>query len=226
MGDIKLHNIIREYKEGNGETSRVLDNLCLDIKQGEMVAITGVSGSGKTTLLHILGCMDKEYHGEYYLNNKLVSEYSSKQLAQYRNSEIGFVLQDYNLIWGQNVEDNVSIPLMFRKGLRYREIKLLVEEALTQTGIGELKKRKVTNLSGGQKQRVAIARSIVGNPSIILADEPTGALDRKTGDKIIQLFRKINQQGTTIVIVTHDENISAQCDKKFYMEDGKCKHLA
>lgn len=223
MSDIKMKQVTREYTEGNGEKIKVLDNLDFYVKQGEMVAITGVSGSGKSTLLHILGCMDTEYKGEYFLGDKLVSHYTKKELAKCRNTRIGFVLQDYNLILGQSVEENVMIPLLFRFGINLKSIQVHVEQVLKRMGIWELRKKKITKLSGGQKQRVAIARAIVGNPTILLADEPTGALDKKTGEHIMDLFRQINQGGTTIIIVTHDMEVSKKCDKIYFMEEGKCK---
>jgi putative ABC transport system ATP-binding protein len=206
---------------GTGETEnivRALDGVSLQIEEGEMVAIRGPSGSGKSTLMNVLGCLDRPTSGRYVLAGEDVSRMSGNALAAVRNRRIGFVFQTFNLLPRMSALENVELPLLYGGAARAGAKSL---EALKIVGLGERSHHKPNQLSGGQRQRVAIARAIVSNPAIILADEPTGALDTRTGEEILALFHKLNAEGRTIIIVTHDLKVAEHCQREIYMRDGK-----
>ena len=218
MITIKDLTKIYNYKKSN--EFEALHGISFEINDGELVAITGRSGAGKSTLLHILACIDDYQSGEYRLGDTLVKGLSDRQYAKIRNEKIGMVMQDHALIEDMTALENVMIPLDFVK-MKKAEKKEKALGALNAVGIEELAKKPCNKLSGGQKQRVAIARAIVGQPEVILADEPTGALDSKTAAGIMDLFRKLNKQGRTIIIVTHDREIASQCSRIIELSDGK-----
>lgn len=221
MNDIIcLENITKIYSYGKQNAFIALNNVSLELKSGEMCAICGTSGAGKTTLLNIIGLADTATQGQYRLNGEIIKSYSDKKLANLRNQYFGYVLQDYGLVSDETVYENVIIPLIFSK-TKCKDYKTKAQKALEKVGIAELSSKNVNKLSGGQKQRVAIARALINEPTIILADEPTGALDEKTGQEIIQCFRDICNLGKTIVIVTHDRNIATRCDRIIEISDGK-----
>lgn len=216
---ISLKNITKTYAYGKPNEFTALNDVSLDLGLGEMCAICGTSGAGKTTLLNIIGLVDTATKGEYSLNGEIISSYSDKQLAHLRNQYFGYILQDYGLISNETVYENVIIPLIFSKTKR-KDYKSKAQKVLNNIGIAELSNKKIDTLSGGQKQRVAIARALINNPIVILADEPTGALDEKTGKEIINCFRDICNSGKTVVIVTHDMNVAHQCDRIIEISDG------
>ena len=216
---IKLENISKIYRE-NGLQVDALKGINLEIEEGESIAIMGASGSGKSTLLNILGCMDKASAGTYYLNGMKITSYSDKEMAALRNELFGFVVQDFALIERCTVEKNVMLPLYYSKRYK-REKKKRVENILQQVGMLEKKEQLAMKLSGGQRQRVAIARALVNDAKIMLCDEPTGALDKKMGKEIINIFSKLNRQGKTIVIVTHDEEVANSCNRILRISDGQ-----
>jgi putative ABC transport system ATP-binding protein len=216
---IILKNVVKMYGKGDAEFS-ALNGINLKIKDGEMVAIMGQSGSGKSTLLNILGFIDKVSSGEYYFNGENVSDLSASDLAKYRNTCIGFVFQYFALLNDYTVYENIELPLLKRKLSKKERIKL-IEEYLDKFEIMEQRNKRPQELSGGQQQRTAIIRALVTNPSYILADEPTGALDKKTGESIMKVLKEINKMGKTIIIVTHDINIARVCDRTINIEDGK-----
>ena len=196
-----------------------LKDVSLKINKGEFVAIIGPSGSGKSTLMHIIGLLDTPTKGQVLLKGKDISKYTETELALARNKEIGFVFQSFNLLQRTSTLDNVELPLKYAKVKKKDRIKTATE-MLQLVGLGDRLHNKSNELSGGQKQRVAIARALVNDPSIILADEPTGNLDTKTGDEIIKLFKKLNKMGKTIVIVTHDEDLAKIAKKRITISDG------
>jgi len=205
LGKIKIH---------------ALRGISLDIYPGEMLAIIGKSGSGKSTLMHILGLLDTPTEGEITLNGKNTTKYNEKQLARIRNNEIGFVFQSFNLLRRTTALDNVILPLKYSKKPK-KEWREKAIEKLNIVGLGDRLNNKSNELSGGQKQRVALARALVTDPSIIFADEPTGNLDTKTGSEIEKLFQELNNQGKTIIIVTHDEDLANIATRKIILVDGK-----
>ncbi|MDA8195112.1 MAG: ABC transporter ATP-binding protein [Thermaerobacter sp.] len=216
---IRIKNLIKDYPMGR-ETFRALHGVSFHIAQGRLAAIIGQSGSGKTTLLNILGGLDTPTAGEYWLDGKLVSQFDQVDWSHERNHTIGFVFQSFNLVPALSARDNVAMPLIYRRApLKTR--RRLAEEALRQVGLGDRLHHRPTQLSGGQQQRVAIARALVGNPPLILADEPTGNLDSHTGEEIIELLRHLNRQGHTVVIVTHSPEVASQCQEIFRMQDGR-----
>ncbi len=218
---IKLNNICKTYHAG-GQPIKAADGISLEIADGEMVAVIGASGAGKSTVLKIIGLTEKPESGEYILDGKNVAECSDKLSALLRNEKISFIMQDFALINQFTVMENAELPLLLaKKKMPARLRRKKAEEALSTVGISELKNRKISELSGGQKQRVAVARALVSDADIILADEPTGALDSKTGAGIIELLRSLNEKGTTVMIVTHDMNIAAQCKRVIEIKDGK-----
>ena len=216
---IEMKNLGKTY--GNKENATVaLDHINLTVKQGEFVAIMGKSGAGKSTLLHILGGLDTFDSGEYHLMGKNVGAMKDSALSRLRNETIGFVMQDFALISEKTVLFNTMLPLFFDK-TPWSQMKAQGLAALERVGIQELAKKRVNQLSGGQKQRVAIARAIVKDPLLLLADEPTGSLDSETGKSIMEILTALNGQGTTIVLVTHDEDVAACCKRKIFLSDGK-----
>ena len=218
MIDIKELTKTYNYKKSNAFTA--LRDVSLHIEDGELVAIIGKSGAGKSTLLHIIGCIDTFEKGEYTIDETDVHRLSDKRLAKIRNEKVSIVMQDFALVEEYTVLENVKIPLYFAKKRKGRANALALE-ALRRVGIEELSKKPVNKLSGGQKQRVAIARAIVNDPSFILADEPTGALDTKTSGEIMELFRSLNDEGKTIIIITHDPTVADQCKRKIEISDGR-----
>lgn len=217
---VKLENVIRTYKIGDNEV-QALRGVSFEIKQGEFLAIMGPSGSGKSTCMNMIGCLDCPTSGLIQINGKYTSEMSEKELAVLRNKTIGFVFQQYHLISGMTVLENVMLPLKYQK-VDKTSRKKMAEEALKSVGLEQRMNHRPHELSGGQKQRVAIARAMVTSPKILLADEPTGALDSKTGKQVMELFRQINKQkGTTIIIVTHDPGIGASMNRCIRIFDGQ-----
>lgn len=219
MALIELTQVKKVYGKG-GISTIALDNINLSIDKGEFIAIMGPSGSGKSTLLNILGCIDIPTSGEYKLDSKGVNSLSSKRLATLRNEKIGYIFQNFNLLYEYNLIDNVTLPLTYSKK-RFQSARSKAIEALKAVGLEEHIKKTPDKLSGGQKQRVAIARALINDPELILADEPTGSLDQKTGEKIMEMLKEVNLKGHTVIIVTHDINIANQCDRKIIIKDGK-----
>jgi putative ABC transport system ATP-binding protein len=215
---IDIRNIVRNFQLG-AETIYVLKQLNLQINKGEYVALMGPSGSGKSTLMNILGCLDTPTSGEYFLNGKDVARLSDNELAEIRNKEIGFIFQTFNLLPRSTALDNVILPLIYA-GLKKQERILMAEKTLNQVGLADRMTHKPNELSGGQRQRVAIARALVNSPSILLADEPTGNLDSKTSIEIMGLLHEIHQQGNTIIIVTHEEDIAQHAHRIIRLRDG------
>lgn len=216
---IKLDNIVKIYNFQKSNEFKALDGISCEIADGELVAIIGKSGAGKSTLLHILACIDDYQEGEYYIDDTLVKNLSERKYAKIRNEKIGMVMQDFALVEDFTALENVLIPLNFSKTkIKNKKEKALA--ALKAVGIEDLAKKPCNKLSGGQKQRVAIARAIVNEPSVILADEPTGALDTKTSAEIMELFKSLHAQGKTVIIVTHDMSIAAQCKRIIEISDG------
>ena len=217
---VKLKNIVKIYNPEKQNEFEALHGISAEIKDGEMVAVIGKSGAGKSTLLHILACIDSYQSGEYTIDGTLVKGLSEREYAKIRNEKIGMVMQDFALVEDFTALENVMIPLNFsRKRIPNKKEKALA--ALRSVGIEELAKKPCSKLSGGQKQRVAIARAIVNEPAMILADEPTGALDSKTSEEIMELFRSLNEQGRTVVIVTHDPKVAEQCERVIEISDGR-----
>ena len=213
---IQASELVKTYTLG-GDCIRALDGVTLSIDEGEMVAITGSSGSGKSTLMHILGCLDRPDSGRYVLAGEDVSKLSKNRLAEIRNQRIGFVFQTFNLLARASALENVGLPLLYAGE---REAGDRARDALDTVGLAERTRHEPSQLSGGQRQRVAIARAIVTDPAIILADEPTGNLDSKTGDEIMALFRNLHATGRTIIIVTHEAHIARHCQRQIQMRDG------
>lgn len=221
---ICLKDIVKTYNKGKSNAYEALHGISMEVKDGEMTAIIGTSGAGKSTLLHILACIDGYDSGEYTIDGREVGKISERQMAQVRNEKIGMVMQDFALVEGYSALDNVMIPLDFAARKHRRKRKERRERALKMlelVGMEEYADKQINNLSGGQKQRVAIARAIVNDPSIILADEPTGALDSATTMEIMKVFRDLNEQGRTIIIVTHDSIVAEECGRVIRIEDGR-----
>ncbi|EDP69653.1 ATP-binding protein of ABC transporter [Flavobacteriales bacterium ALC-1] len=215
---IEIRNIIRDFKLGQ-EIVHVLKGIDLDIKRGEYVAIMGPSGSGKSTLMNLLGCLDTPTGGNYNLNGKDVSQMSDDELADIRNTEIGFVFQTFNLLPRTTALDNVALPMVYA-GASKKQRNERASEVLTDVGLADRMDHKPNQLSGGQRQRVAVGRALVNKPSIILADEPTGNLDSKTGTEIMGLFDEIHAAGNTVIMVTHEEEIAAHAKRVIRLRDG------
>lgn len=216
-----LHNISKSYKIKDAVSTKALQDVSLDIENGESVAIMGASGCGKSTLLQILGCITKPDSGEYYVDDMQIAKLSENMIAALRNKKFGFVMQNFGLIEYRSVVENVRIPLTFSNKLSERTRRQMCAEALQMVGLSGLENKKSGLLSGGEKQRVAIARAIVNSPSVILADEPTGALDSKNRDNIMRLFSEINKSGTTLIMVTHDEGLAHYFHRIIRLSDGK-----
>ena len=220
---IALNGISKSYQASHGAPPyQVLKDANLSIDKGEMVAIKGSSGAGKSTLLHIIGCLDKPTSGSYLLNGQNVSQLSLSKLAEIRNASFGFVMQHFALIEEDSALQNVETPLLFAKARR-SQMDARAMEQLRNVGMEQMANKRIATLSGGEKQRVAIARAMVNNPEIILADEPTGALDRANTEKIVQLFQQLNEKGKTIIIVTHDDFVAQSCRRIVTIADGVIK---
>lgn len=219
MEIIKLEKIEKVFGE-NDSVTKALACIDLDIKKGEMIAIVGTSGSGKSTLLNVIGTLDKQTSGKYYLDGKDISEFNEKELAKLRNKTFGFVVQHFALVKEFTVYENVEIPLSYNKSIKKKDITSKIEDILMKLDIREKIKNKPSELSGGQCQRVAIARALVNDADIILADEPTGALDKKTGKEVLNILKSLNKEGKTVIIVTHDEDIANECQRIIKIEDG------
>ena len=216
---IELKDIYKIYGDGDGEI-RALDGVSLTINQGEFVAIVGQSGSGKSTCMNIIGCLDVPTSGQYHLNGVDVSTMKDDELAKIRNKMIGFIFQQYNLIPKLSVLENVELPLIYR-GMSPKERHERALNALERVGLKDRAKKMPSQLSGGQQQRVSIARALAGDPSLMLADEPTGALDSKTGKEVLEFLKNLNEQGNTIVMITHDNEIASQAKRIVRIQDGK-----
>jgi putative ABC transport system ATP-binding protein len=214
---IRAEHLHKTYNLGGG-VIRALDDVSLEIGEGEIVAITGASGSGKSTLMNILGCLDRPDSGTYVLAGEDVSTLSKDRLAEIRNLRIGFVFQTFNLLPRMNALENVELPLLYAGGHLSRE---RAAKALSTVGLGDRMEHEPNQLSGGQRQRVAVARALVSDPAIILADEPTGNLDSKTGEEILKLFQDLNDQGHTIIMVTHDLDVAKHCKREIHIRDGR-----
>lgn len=216
---IKLNDIHKSYEMGSSKL-HVLKGIDLDIHQGEFVSIMGSSGSGKSTLLNILGILDNYDQGSYHLGGKLISNMSEKKAAQLRNEMVGFVFQSFNLISFKNAMENVALPLYY-KGVNRKKRNLMAMEYLDRLGLKPWAEHMPSEMSGGQKQRVAIARALISKPQIILADEPTGALDTSTSYEVMDILREINESGITVIIVTHEHDIAAMMQKIVRLKDGR-----
>ncbi len=217
---IKTENLWKTYDMGEAIAVHALCGVSFEIERGEYVAIMGPSGSGKSTLMNLVGCLDTPTEGRYWLNQNLVSELSDDELAYIRNREIGFVFQTFNLLPRASALHNVELPLIY-SGMPAQERLRRAEEALRKVDLGDRMHHKPNELSGGQRQRVAMARALVNNPSIILADEPTGNLDTTTGEEIMKVLDRLHQAGNTIVLVTHEHDIAAHAHRILHIRDGK-----
>lgn len=223
MPVVKLSDVVKKYVMGDNEV-QALRGVSFEIEQGEFLSIMGPSGSGKSTCMNMIGCLDRPTSGIVEINGKQTAKMSEKELAALRNKTIGFVFQQYHLIPAMTVLENVMLPLKYQK-IELSERKILAEQALKSVGLEERMKHRPHELSGGQKQRVAIARAMVTKPKILLADEPTGALDSTTGKQVMELFRQINkEQETTVIIVTHDPGIGASTERCIRILDGSIQN--
>ena len=217
---IEVKDLYKIYHEGEEAEVRALDGVSLSIDRGEFVAIIGQSGSGKSTLMNILGCLDVPTYGEYHLDGVDVTERSDRQLAHIRNKQIGFIFQGFNLIPALNAYENVELPLIYQ-GISVFKREGLVEEALGRVGLADRARHRPTEMSGGQQQRVAIARAIATHPPIIMADEPTGALDSRTGKHVLEILHGLHADGSTIILITHDNGIAATAERVVRISDGR-----
>jgi putative ABC transport system ATP-binding protein len=217
---IELRNVYKIYGEGLESEVRALDDVSLTVSSGEFIAVVGQSGSGKSTMMNVLGCLDIPTYGSYFLNGTDVSELTDKELSRIRNKEIGFIFQQYNLIQNLSVLENVELPLIYQ-GIDPIDRREMAMSALERVGLADRYRHKPTQMSGGQQQRVAIARAIATRPPIIMADEPTGALDSKTGLEVLEFLRQLNTEGSTIILITHDNGIAATARRMIRLADGK-----
>ena len=217
---IELRDVYKIYGEGLESEVRALDGVSLDIEKGEFVAVVGQSGSGKSTMMNVLGCLDIPTRGTYRLDGVDVRELSDKELSRIRNKQIGFIFQQYNLIQNLTVLENVELPLIYQ-GIDPIDRQELAIQALTRVGLADRAQHKPTQMSGGQQQRVAIARAISTHPPIIMADEPTGALDSRTGHEVLGFLQQLNKEGSTVILITHDNGIAATARRIVRIADGK-----
>ena len=217
---IDIQNLYKIYNEGKESEVRALDGVSLQIDKGEFVAIVGQSGSGKSTMMNVLGCLDIPTYGEYHLDGTDIGSLSDKQLARIRNREIGFIFQGYNLIQELDALENVTLPLIYR-GVSVFDREDMAMAALAKVGMDGRAHHRPSEMSGGQQQRVAIARAIATSPPIIMADEPTGALDSKTGKHVLEILRDLYRSGTTVLLITHDDGIAATAKRVVRLSDGK-----
>ena len=217
---IDIRNLYKIYNEGRESEVRALDGVSLQIDKGEFVAIVGQSGSGKSTMMNVLGCLDIPTYGEYHLDGTDIGSLSDKQLARIRNREIGFIFQGYNLIQELDALENVTLPLIYR-GVSVFDREDMAMEALAKVGMDDRAHHRPSEMSGGQQQRVAIARAIATSPPIIMADEPTGALDSKTGKHVLEILRDLYRGGTTVLLITHDDGIAATAKRVVRLSDGR-----
>ena len=222
MAILKLTDICKDYKQGK-EPVRVLKNINLTVEKGEYLAIMGPSGSGKTTLMNLIGCLDVPTSGEYELDGKNLKDLSDDALAEIRNKHIGFVFQHFHLMPKLDAVENVALPLLYA-GVPLKERRARAEEALKAVGLEERMHFLPNQMSGGQCQRVAIARAMVGKPDLLLADEPTGALDTKSGAQIMEIFRQLSEEGMTIIMITHEHSIAECADKIYHILDGELQN--
>jgi putative ABC transport system ATP-binding protein len=216
---IEIKNIMKSYKLG-GETVHALNNISFEINKGEFIAIIGPSGSGKSTLMNMIGCLDRPDSGQYLLDGKDIGKMNDNQLATIRNQKIGFIFQNFNLLTKLTAVENVELPLLYA-GLSTKIRRELALESLKKVGLADRAGHLPSQLSGGQQQRVAIARALAGNPSILLADEPTGALDSKTSKEILDIIKQLNELGNTIILITHDLSIAKQAKRMVSIQDGQ-----
>ena len=217
---IDIRDLYKIYNEGKESEVRALDGVSLQIDRGEFVAIVGQSGSGKSTMMNVLGCLDIPTYGEYFLDGNDINTLTDKQLARIRNREIGFIFQGYNLIQELDALENVTLPLIYR-GVSVFDREDMAMEALAKVGMDDRAHHRPSEMSGGQQQRVAIARAIATHPPIIMADEPTGALDSRTGQEVLQFLQQLNKEGSTIILITHDNGIAATARRCVRLQDGK-----
>ena len=217
---IELRGVYKIYSEGLESEVRALDGISLTIDHGEFVAVVGQSGCGKSTLMNVLGCLDIPTRGTYLLDGTDVQELSDGQLSHIRNQQIGFIFQQYNLIQTLTVQENVELPLIYR-GIDPIDRKELALEALERVGLADRRRHYPTQMSGGQQQRVAIARAISTHPPVIMADEPTGALDSRTGQQVLKFLQQLNREGSTIILITHDNGIAATAPRMVRLSDGR-----
>ena len=217
---ITLNNVYKIYGEGLESEVRALDGVSCEIDRGEFVAIVGQSGSGKSTMMNVLGCLDIPTRGDYFLDGTDVRELTDRELSRIRNRQIGFIFQQYNLIQSLTVLENVELPLIYQ-GISPALRREMALEALERVGLGGRVKHRPQEMSGGQQQRVAIARAIATRPPILMADEPTGALDSQTGREVLDFLRELNREGTTVILITHDNGIAATARRVIRLTDGK-----
>ena len=217
---IDIRDLYKIYNEGKESEVRALDGVTLQIDKGEFVAIVGQSGSGKSTMMNVLGCLDIPTYGEYFLDGNDINTLTDKQLARIRNREIGFIFQGYNLIQELDALENVTLPLIYR-GVSVFDREDMAMEALAKVGMDDRAHHRPSEMSGGQQQRVAIARAIATSPPIIMADEPTGALDSKTGKHVLEILRDLYRGGTTVLLITHDDGIAATAKRVVRLSDGR-----
>lgn len=220
---ITFQDISKTYRIGD-EKVYALNHANLHIRPGEFVSIIGPSGSGKSTMMNIMGCLDTADEGQYLLDGLPVKDCTERELTRIRSRKIGFIFQNFNLIGNMSAEENVELPLIYQK-LPAKDRKSRVQDALEKVGLYDRQKHKPSQLSGGQQQRIAIARAMASEPSLYLADEPTGNLDSATGYQIMQLFHELHDRGNTIVLITHDESVAAQADRSIRMKDGHAKEV-